>query len=843
MTASTDSLKNSFSADAAGLSTGEAARRLIETGPNEPTPSKSGGQLRELLRFCLNPLVLILLIAALVSGFLGQPVDAGIIVGIIVISTALSFFQGYRSHQAVERLRAQIAPTATVLRDGVWSELPRRDLVPGDVVRLSAGDLVPADARLLESRDLHLQQAALTGESAPVEKFANPDKSADSTTDDADMVFLGTSVVSGSATATVVATGTNTEFGDIALRLRSRAPETEFDRGTRKFGILIMETVFFLVIFIMTVNLAMHRNALESLLFAVALAVGLTPEFLPMITTVTLSMGAVKMAREKVIVKHLDAIENFGSIDVLCSDKTGTLTAGAISLDRSLDCLGHANSRALDLAYLNSVFETGIKSPLDSAILAHRPEAPSDYVKVDEIPFDFERRMLSIVVSHDNDQPLLITKGAPESVISVCTTYETPNGEAPLNDAEREQCEKTYGALSAEGFRVLAVARRRLGSLDNLTTADEREMTLVGFLTFIDPPREDAKSSLDALRRDGVRVIILTGDNELVTRHICSQVGIDSNRVVTGQEMGGMTTTALAHIAEEVDIFARVSPGQKDRVIMALKARGHVVGFLGDGINDAPSLHTADVGISVSGAVDVAQDAADIILLEPGLHVLHKGIVEGRRAFGNLLKYLLMGTSSNFGNMFSMAGASLFLPFLPMLPTQILLNNFLYDLSQVTIPSDNVDPAYIRKPQHWDISVIRNFMVVIGPISSLYDFLTFFILISVFHATKAQFHSGWFVESLATQTLVIFVIRTPGAPWSNRPSLPLAATTILIVLLGLILPNSPLAASLGFVPLPPLFFLFLAAATVTYLVLVQIVKARLMGRLLKAITLAKTPID
>ena len=842
MTASKDSLKNSASADAAGLSTEEAARRLIETGPNEPTPSKSGGQLRELLRFCLNPLVLILLIAALVSGFLGQPVDAGIIVGIIVISTALSFFQGYRSHQAVERLRAQIAPTATVLRDGVWSELPRRDLVPGDVVRLSAGDLVPADARLLESRDLHLQQAALTGESAPVEKFANASKS-DATADDADMVFLGTSVVSGSATATVVATGTNTEFGDIALRLRSRAPETEFDRGTRKFGILIMETVFFLVIFIMTVNLAMHRNALESLLFAVALAVGLTPEFLPMITTVTLSMGAVKMAREKVIVKHLDAIENFGSIDVLCSDKTGTLTAGAISLDRSLDYFGRPNNRALDLAYLNSVFETGIKSPLDSAILAHRPEAPSNYVKMDEIPFDFERRMLSIVVSHDNDQPLLITKGAPESVISVCTTYETQDGETPLGDAEREQCEKTYGALSAEGFRVLAVARRQLGNLDNLTKADEREMTLVGFLTFIDPPREDAKSSLDALRRDGVRVIILTGDNELVARHICSQVGIDSTRVVTGQEMEAMTTAALAHVAEEVDIFARVSPGQKDRVIMALKARGHVVGFLGDGINDAPSLHTADVGISVSGAVDVAQDAADIILLEPGLHVLHKGIAEGRRAFGNLLKYLLMGTSSNFGNMFSMAGASLFLPFLPMLPTQILLNNFLYDLSQVTIPSDNVDRAYIRKPQHWDISVIRNFMVVIGPISSLYDFLTFFILISVFHATKAQFHSGWFVESLATQTLVIFVIRTPGVPWSNRPSLPLAATTILIVLLGLILPNSPLAASLGFVPLPPLFFLFLAAATVTYLVLVQIVKARLMGRLLRAITLAKAPIE
>ncbi len=814
-----------------GLTTTVASRRLAQVGANEPTPVSRGGPLREFLRFCRNPLVLVLLTAAGTSALLGQLIDASIIAAMILISIVLNFFQAYRSQRAVERLREQVAPTATVLRDGQWGEQSRRDLVPGDIVRLAAGDLVPADARLLASRDLHLQQAALTGESAPVEKFANAG-TAPMDLQSPCMVFLGTSVVSGTGTAVVIATGAHTAFGDIAVSLAQRPPETEFDRGTRQFGILIMQTVFFLVLFILLVNLSIHRNPIESLLFAVALAVGLTPEFLPMITTVTLSMGAVRMAREKVIVKHLDAIENFGSIDVLCSDKTGTLTAGAITLDRSLGCFGENSETVLQLAVINSAYETGIRSPLDDAILAKAGYDTGGYTKIDEVPFDFERRRLSIVAVKD-DGKLIITKGAPESVLNVCTNYQREAAVRPLDDLSREQCVATYRKLSAEGFRVLAVAHRvPTDREETFDAASEVDLVLDGFLTFSDPPRAGVRESLKALRRDGVLVKILTGDNELVTQHICKQVGIESTKIVLGEQLGPMSDSALAAVVERTDVFARVSPSQKNRIINALKTRGHVVGFLGDGINDAPSLHTADVGISVSGAVDVAKDAADLILLEPGLHVLHKGIVEGRKAFGNLLKYLLMGTSSNFGNMFSMAGASVFLPFLPMLPTQILLNNFLYDLAQVTIPTDNVDPAYIKKPQHWDISIIRNFMIFIGPISSIYDFLTFYVMLRVFHASEELFHTGWFVESLATQTLVLFVIRTAGNPWSNPPSKPLAVTTLGVVLTGVLLPYIPISRDFGFLPLPTVYYLFLASATATYLVLVQLVKGLLIGKLL-----------
>ena len=642
-----------------------------------------------------------------------------------------------------------------------------------------------------------------------------------------DLVFLGTSVVSGTATALVIATGPRTSFGDIAARLSERPPETEFDRGTRQFGILIMKTVFFLVLFILVVSVGMHRNALESLLFAVALAVGLTPEFLPMITTVTLSMGALRMARRKVIVKHLDAIENLGSIDLLCSDKTGTLTSGEMELDSSLDPFGEPSERPLQLGYLNSCFESGIKSPLDASILkCPRPPSVEKCEKTDEIPFDFERRRLSIVV-RTNGACMIITKGAPEGVLAVCTSIEVGGECRPLGDSERERCTETFRRLSANGLRVLAVAYRQVDRAEGWKREDECDLALAGFLTFLDPPIEGVGDTIAALRADGVGIKILTGDNELVTKHVCERVGIDCARIVLGTELEHVTDTALFHIAEEADVFARVSPGQKNRIIRALKKRGHVVGFLGDGINDAPSLHAADVGISVAGAVDVAKDAADIILLEHALDVLHGGIIEGRKAFGNVLKYILMGTSSNFGNMFSMAAATLFLPFLPMLPTQILLNNFLYDLAQVTIPTDNVDPVYIQSPQKWNVRIIRNFMIAIGPISSIFDFLTFYILLAVFRSSETFFHTGWFVESLATQTLVLFVIRTAGRPWSNRPSLPLASTTILIVIAGLVLPFSPLARPLGFVPLPAPFFLFLAAAVISYLILVELVKARL----------------
>ena len=644
------------------------------------------------------------------------------------------------------------------------------------------------------------------------------------------MVLLGTSVVSGTATALVLATGATTKFGDIATRLHARAPETEFDRGIKQFGSLIMKAVFGLVMFILVVRIATHRSAFESLLFAVALAVGLTPEFLPMITSVTLARGAVAMAKEKVIVKHLSAIQNLGSIDILCSDKTGTLTRGIMTFQSSCDPLGHASDTPLFFARLNSKFETGIRSPLDTAIL-ERPESEGAnvYTKVDEIPFDFERRRLSIVTDKSGDR-CLVTKGAPEGVLTCTATYASADGEVlPLTAEALAKCRETYESLSAQGFRVLAVATGSVKAKPAYTKADERDLLLVGFVAFADPPLEDAKKAISSLRRDGVRVLILTGDNELVTRHVCTEVGLDAKKMVLGSEVEAMTDIALSHVAERTSVFARLSPAQKNRVILALKHRSHVVGYLGDGINDAPSLHAADVGISVASAVDVARDAADILLLEQSLLVLHRGILEGRRAFGNVTKYLLMGTSSNFGNMFSMAGASVFLPFLPMLPTQVLLNNLLYDLAQVTIPTDNVDSEVLRRPQRWDIRTIRNFMLIIGPISSLYDFLTFWVLFHFFHAREMLFHTGWFVESLATQTLVLFVIRTPRNPLTSRPSLPLAVTTVAIVAVGVVLPYSPLAGPLGFEALPAGYFFFLVGATLTYLLLVEIAKKYLLG--------------
>jgi Mg2+-importing ATPase len=820
-----------------GWSTREAEERLQALGPNALGASPLSSRLAELLRSTANPLVVILLVAAVASAVLGQIGDAAIIGSIVFLSAGLNFWQTFRSDRAVRRLQDQIAPTATVRRDGVWVEIPRRQIVVGDVVRLAAGDLVPADARLLEAADLHVQQAALTGESLPAEKVPGRGTPQTAGPESPDLVFLGTSIVSGTATAVVFATGPDTAFGDIVARLSERPEETEFERGTRRFGMLILETVLFLVLFILAVNLAMGRDPLQSLLFSVALAVGLTPEFLPMITTVTLAQGAIQMAREKVIVKHLSSIQNLGSIDILCSDKTGTLTAGTMSLDASLDPFGRASPRALFLAHLNSRFETGIKSPLDVAILEQPVAGAEGFTKTAEIPFDFERRRLSIVVERQAAF-LLVTKGAPEGLLEICSTCELEGGVHALDEAATARCLAAFRAASERGFRVLAVAYRSVSEPAGFRASDERELTLAGFLTFADPVLEGVDASIARLRDDGVEVKILTGDNELVTRHICSQVGIDGGRIVLGSDVESLDEAALARVAEQASVFARVSPAQKHRILRALKAGGHVVGFLGDGINDAPSLHGADVGISVAGAVDVAREASDIILLERHLDVLHAGIIAGRRSFGNVLKYLLMGTSSNFGNMFSMAGAALFLPFLPMLPTQILLNNFLYDLAQITIPTDNIDPIYVRRPQRWDIRLIRNFMLTLGPVSSVYDFLTFFALLQLFHFGEALFHTGWFLESLATQTLVLFVIRTAGRPWSNRPSVPLMVTTLLVVVIGAVLPYTPAAGALGLAPLPPGYFLFLALVLGTYLVIVEVVKEKMMRRLLPEVVLA-----
>ncbi len=821
--------------DLLGLTSEQARERLSEYGPNDPTPVRRGARAQELLTLFLNPLVVILLLAAAISGILGQRTDAGIIFVLVILGVSVNFGQTYRSQRAIQRLREHVSLTATALRDGTWQEVKRYEVVPGDLVQLSAGDLVPADGQLLQARDLYVQQAALTGESMPAEKEARPeDMNTHGAPDAPDRVFLGTSVVSGIGVARIVATGSKTMFGAIAKRLVVRPEETEFERGLRRFGMLIMRAVFFLVFFILATRIALHKDAFESFVFAVALAVGLTPEFLPMITSVTLARGAVRMAREKVVVKHLPAIQNFGSIDVFCSDKTGTLTKGMMALAHSVNASGKPSDRPLSLAYLNSKFETGIRSPLDTAILNTKPQDLDGYRKCDEIPFDFNRRRLSIVVERENAQEserLFITKGAPEGIIDLCESIEEGAETRRVDPAAAEGARQVYRDLSRQGFRVLAVASRAVQAREGFSAADEHSLVLAGFLAFADPPSEDAAASVEAMKRDGVQVKILTGDNELVARHVCTSVGLEDPVVVLGDELEQMSDTALGHVAEEATIFARVSPMQKLRIILALKHRGHVVGYMGDGINDAPSLHAADVGISVATAVDVARDAAEIILLQPGLGILHRGIIEGRKASANVLKYLLMGTSSNFGNMFSMAAASLFLPFLPMLSTQILLNNFLYDTAQITIPSDNVDESYIRSPQRWNIRLIRNFMIFIGPISSLYDFLTFYVLLHFFHAGEPLFHTGWFVESLATQTLVLFIIRTKGNPFRSRPSLPLAVSTVAITLIGILLPFSPLAHTLGFTPLPAPFFAFLGVSTATYLLLVEIAKRLLLSKL------------
>ena len=800
----------------AGLTSDAAALRLRRFGANEPAPPPRWAALRELATDLANPLVLVLLLASAVAAAFGQFVSSAVTAAMLVLSVALNFTQRYRSQQAAQRLRERAGQTATVVRDGAVLTIPVREVVPGDVVHLAAGDLVPADARLLLAKDLFLHEAALTGESLPREKHVG---------DRDGMVFRGTSVVSGVGSAVVTATGATTQFGHVVAQLAARPPETEFERGTRRFGLLILKVVLFLVLFVFLMNALSRREPLESFLFAVALAVGLTPELLPMIVSVTLAAGAVRMARRKVIVKRLAAIENLGSMDVLCSDKTGTLTVGEVVVDRHVNVRGEEDEAVIRLAALNSTFQTGLRSPMDDAILRHEHPAVADHVRVDEIPFDFSRRRVSIVVDGPDGRSLII-KGAPEGVLPLCTAVAVDGRAAPFDAPAQARAQTLFEALGRDGFRVLAIAARSVPPQPAYSAVDERDLTLFGFAAFLDPPRADVGETITALRDDGIEVKILTGDNELVTQRVCAQVGFPVGAIVLGESVDHMSDPALAAVAERTRVFARVSPMQKNRIVQALRGRGHVVGVLGDGINDAPALRRADVGISVDTAVDVARDAADIILLEKALSVLHEGVVEGRRSFGNIMKYVLMATSSNFGNMLSMAAASLFLPFLPMLPLQILLNNFLYDLAQVAIPSDRVDRTWQHAPRRWNVAFIRRYMLTLGPISSAFDLATFVIMLRVFHAEASLFRTGWFVESLATQTLVIFVIRTAAAPWALPPSRGLALGVATSLGIGLLLPWSPLAPWLGFVPLPPLFFVFLGVMTLAYLGAVELAKRR-----------------
>jgi P-type Mg2+ transporter len=821
------SLQAELRTDGAGLDEAEAARRIATYGPNVLRPRRERAVALQFLSRFGNPLIVLLLAAATISAFTDDVASFVIIVLVVVLSVTLDFVQEYRAGQAAERLKESVALRATVVRGGRPLETTADQIVPGDVVLLKPGGLVPADGRVLEARDCFVNQALLTGEPYPVEKHAGEigDGAADLGSA-VNAVFMGTSIISGTASTLVCRTGPATALGEISDSLAVKPPATAFESGIHKFGLLILRLAILMVLFVLLVNALFHRPWLESFLFAVALAVGLTPELLPMVVSVTLARGALRMARERVIVRRLPAVHDLGSMDVLCTDKTGTLTEAQIRLEKHVDPLGRDSGRVLELAFLNSSMESGLKNPLDEAILRHTEVDVSGWRKIDEVQFDFERRRVS-VLADDGRQRLLVLKGAFEEVLTHCTRYEA-DGRAsllPLDDAARSGAVQYFESLSREGFRVLGIAWKETArSQVHAVVDDETELVFAGFAAFEDPPKASAAEAVRALTASGVAVKVVTGDNELVTQHVCAELGLPVSGVLTGGEIQAMTDPALAARAEGVNLFCRVAPAQKNRVIHALRSRRHVVGYLGDGINDAPSIHSADVGMSVDGAVDVAKEAADLILLDHDLGVVHRGVLEGRRTFGNIMKYVMMGTSSNFGNMFSMAGGTLILPFLPMLPVQILVNNFLYDISEIPIPLDSVDRESLARPRHWNMASIRNFMLVVGPVSSLFDFLTFYVMRHVFHAGEQLFHTGWFVESLATQVLVIFVIRTRGNPLRSRPSLILTVTSLAVVAVALALPFTPLGGRLGFVPAPGLFFLILAVMAAAYLVMVQVVK-------------------
>ena len=813
-----------------GLTADDVKRRLVKYGPNDALAHRRRPLWRQLLDRFANPLILILLFASGLSAWTGEVTSFALIVGIILLSVVLDVVQQARAENTVDALRRSVGLKAEVLRNGTIEEVAVDRLVPGDVVELKAGDIVPGDCRLLAARDLFVNQALLTGEAYPAEKEASELVSpVEEPGRAANFVCMGTSVISGIATGLVVRTGRASELGGLAHGLAMERPRDAFERGIRQFGFLMLRLTVFLVLFVTVTNVVFHRPLLESLLFALALAVGLTPELLPMVVTVTLANGARRLAARRVIVKRLAAIHDLGAMDVLCTDKTGTLTESAIKLAAHVDQAGEDSEEVLRLASLNSAFQSGIKSPLDDAILSHRQIDASAWRKLDEIPFDFERRRVSVLLG-DGTTRLLVLKGAPEEILARSVAYLGPDGGDALDAASREKLLERFERWGEEGYRVLGVASRAVQG-DTITKSDEDKLTFAGFALFVDPPKRDAADAVRALSQAGVEVKILSGDNERITCHICTEIGIPIHGVLSGEEVARLSEEALQAKAASINLFCRVTPQQKQRILLALKRAGRVVGFLGDGINDASALHGADVGISVDNAADVAKEAADLVLLERDLGVLHDGVIEGRRTVENVTKYILMGSSSNFGNMFSMAGAALFLPFLPMLPPQVLLNNLLYDVSEVGVPFDNVDEDAVERPVRWDIKFIQRFMLVLGPVSSLFDFLTFFALLSLFGAGQAMFQTGWFIESLATQCLVIFIIRTRGVPWQSKPHPVLTGLTLGAVAVGLLIPLTPLGRVLGFVEPPPGFYVFLVCAVAAYLVLVEIVKRWLYRRL------------
>ena len=810
-----------------GLSDEEALKRLDDYGYNEPAKKKKRTIIKQILSKFINPLVIALLIIAAFSLFFGEKISAIIVMSMAVMSVGLSFVQEYKAGKEAEKLSEMVRTTSTVCRNGKTKEVKMQELVPGDIVDLFAGDIIPADLRIISCKDLFINQASLTGESFPVEKTS--DAMAPKSRSPVDLVniaFMGSSVVSGTALGVVVKTGPATQFGSLSVRLASMEIESSFDKGVRSFVWLMIRFMLVLVTIIFAINAVRKGNLAESLLFSLSVAVGLTPEMLPMLVTINLSKGAISMSKKDVIVKRLNAIQNIGAMDVLCTDKTGTLTLDRIVVERHCDVVKKEDDDVLRFAYLNSFYQTGLKNILDKAILKHEKLVVKDYRKVDEIPFDFSRKIMSVIVT-TNGNHRLIVKGAPEEIFKRCTRFEL-NGELlEMYEMLITDLKQEYDDLSMEGFRVLAVAYKDIENIkERYSKDDEQDLILKGYIAFLDPPKPTAKKTIETLKNLGIDFKVLTGDNELVTKKVCTDIGIDVKDLITGDRIELLNDNQLQDVVKTASVFARLSPLQKEKVIRALHSNKRVVGYLGDGINDALALKAADVGISVNNAVDIAKESADIILLKKSLLVLADGVREGRKTFGNILKYIKMGSSSNFGNMFSVTGASLFLPFLPMLPIQIILNNFLYDISQIAIPSDDVDEEYLLKSRPWNVDYIKKFMIFLGPVSSLFDFITYGVLLFIFHASASLFHTGWFLESLITQTLVIHIIRTGKIPFiESKPSQFLMFTSIYIVTIGLIIPFTPLGKHFGFVEPPATYFIVLFVIVASYLFMVHFVKS------------------
>jgi len=810
-----------------GLPHEEVEKRLEEYGYNSPAKKKRRTALVQLLSKFTNPLVIVLFIIAAFSLYFHEPFNALLVSLMAIISIFLSFFQEYRAGKEAEKLSEMVRATATVIRNGKSREVKIREIVPGDIVDLFAGDMIPADIRIISCKDLFINQASLTGESFPAEKVAGPiQPKGTSPAELNNIAFMGTSVVSGTALGLVIKTGLSTQFGEVSRKLATMYMETSFDKGIRSFTWLMIRFMLILVIVIFAINAALKGNLIEALLFSLAVAVGLTPEMLPMLVAINLSKGAITMAKKQVIVKRLNSIQNFGAMDVICTDKTGTLTLDKIVLEKYCDVTGKEDEDVLRFAYINSFYQTGLKNLLDRAILKHEKLLVNQYTKIDEIPFDFSRKIMSVVVTM-GDAHRFISKGAPEAIFARCAKYEIDGKIMEITGDVLGDLKGEYDSLSLQGFRVLAIAYKDIVDKKEVYSRDdENNLILKGYVAFLDPPKPTVKKTIEMVKKLGIELKVLTGDNEYVTKNICSQVGLDIGEVYTGDMIDKLSDEELKEVVETTTVFVRLSPLQKEQIIHALHKNNHIVGYLGDGINDAPALKAADVGISVDNAVDIAKESADIILQKKSLMVLGDGVIEGRKTFGNIVKYIKMGSSSNLGNMISMTGASIFLPFLPMMPIQILMNNFLYDMSQTSISTDLVDNEYIERPRPWNIKSIKRFMLLIGPVSSIFDFVTFGVLWFIFRAQQPLFTTGWFLESLCTQTLVIHVIRTGKIPFiESKPSKFLILTSISIIAVGIILPFSPLAEILNFVAPPPIYFLVLFVIIIAYLFTVQLVKS------------------